>query len=218
MISVPGLPAMNPMVKAIIKVEGSSIPIPVRFNPESYNVTASPNLSSRKIMGVNGEHVQFISGGESVLSMTLHFDTYNSPMRLVDVRTMTKMLTDLVDMDGELHRAPKVTFVYGTFIFTGIVQKADQKFTMFSRLGIPVRCELTFEIKKTFDSDDKKNEPKESSDRTKVRTLQEGDQLWMLSSKEYDSPEHWRKIADANGIDNPRLLKNKNELTVPVLE
>ncbi len=216
--NIPSLPANNLLVKAVLKVEGSDTQVPVKFNPENYNVTSSPNLSKRKVMGVNGEHIQFISGGESVLSMLLHFDTYHSPMRADDVRLLTSKLTELVQMNGELHRLPYVTFVYGTFIFKGIVTKADQKFTMFSRLGIPVRCELTFEITKTFDADDKQAEPKESSDRTKVRTLLEGDQLWMLAHKEYDSCDHWRKIADANNVDNPRLLKNKKELTVPVLE
>lgn len=210
--------AVNEMVKAVVNVDGLDEPIPVRFNPEDYTVTSSPEIKKSTILGVNGEHIQFLSGGGSVLSMVLHYDTYNSPMRATDVRTLTFPLTKLVKMDGEKHQPPLVTFVYGSFIFKGMVTKADQKFTMFSRLGIPVRCELTFEITKTLSVDDKMMEPKESSDRTKVRQLTEGDQLWMLSNKEYDSPEHWRKIAEANDIDNPRLLKDKHQLTVPVLE
>ncbi len=218
MIKIPGLPAINLMVKAVVKVDGLAVPIPVRFNPESYTVTSSPEIKKSTANGGNGDHIQFISGGGSVLSMVLHYDTYNSPFRAADVRLLTFPFTNLVKMKGEDHQSPLVTFVYGTFLFRGMVTKADQKFTMFSRLGIPVRCELTFEITEALSIEDKMQEPKESSDRTKVRTILEGDQLWMLSSKEYDSPEHWRKIAEANNIDNPRLLKQKNELTVPVLE
>jgi nucleoid-associated protein YgaU len=206
------------MVKAVVKIEGTDSPVSVRFNPENYTVTSTPEIKKSTIVGANGEHIQFISGGGSVLSMVLHYDTYNTPLKETDVRALSKPLTDLIKKDGEQNQPPLVTFVYGSFMFKGVVTKANQKFTMFSRQGIPVRCELTFEVTKTVSVDEQISQPKDSSENTKVCDVLDGDQLWMVSNNEYDSPEHWRSIAEANDIDNPRLLNDKSKLTVPVLE
>jgi nucleoid-associated protein YgaU len=58
----------------------------------------------------------------------------------------------------------------------------------------------------------------ESSDRTKVRVINQGDQLWHLSAKEYDDRTLWRVIAEANKIENPRLLASGLRVLLPPLE
>ena len=57
--------------------------------------------------------------------------------------------------------------------------------------------------------------PFESPDRTKERTLTQGDQLWMIAGQEYSDPGQWKVIAEANDILNPRKLEGAVTLKVP---
>jgi nucleoid-associated protein YgaU len=62
------------------------------------------------------------------------------------------------------------------------------------------------------------NVPRQSADRTKQKTLKQGEQLWMLAAEEYEDPSRWRAIAEANGIDNPRKPPVGRNLVIPRLE
>ena len=60
--------------------------------------------------------------------------------------------------------------------------------------------------------------PLQSSDKTKIRTVKQGDSLWAIAAEEYGDPALWRPIADENGIYNPRILEAGSEITIPPLE
>ena len=57
-----------------------------------------------------------------------------------------------------------------------------------------------------------------SPNRTKERTLTEGDPLWLMAQQEYDDPAMWRTIAEANGILNPRKISGAMRLKVPSIK
>jgi len=48
-------------------------------------------------------------------------------------------------------------------------------------------------------------------------TIQSGDNLSKISKHFYGSPNHYEKIAEANGIDNPDHIQVGQELKLPVL-
>jgi nucleoid-associated protein YgaU len=48
-------------------------------------------------------------------------------------------------------------------------------------------------------------------------TIQSGDNLSKVSKHFYGSPNHYQKIAQANGIDNPDRIQAGQELTIPAL-
>jgi nucleoid-associated protein YgaU len=48
-------------------------------------------------------------------------------------------------------------------------------------------------------------------------TIQSGDNLSKVSKHFYGSPNHYQKIAQANGIDNPDRVQAGQELTIPAL-
>ena len=57
-----------------------------------------------------------------------------------------------------------------------------------------------------------------SGTRTKIWRVKQGDTLRLIAAREYGNPDLWRRIADANRIDNPRLLKPGTKLIIPPLE
>jgi nucleoid-associated protein YgaU len=48
-------------------------------------------------------------------------------------------------------------------------------------------------------------------------TIQSGDNLSKVSKHFYGSPNHYQKIAQANGIDNPDRIQSGQTLTIPAL-
>jgi len=45
--------------------------------------------------------------------------------------------------------------------------------------------------------------------------VKHGDTLSLIAHEEYDDPAEWRRIADANGINDPKDVKPGTVLTLP---
>jgi nucleoid-associated protein YgaU len=103
--------------------------------------------------------------------------------------------------------------------FKAIIERFSQRFTMFLDDGTPVRAivNITFKEYKTV-SDQLAELALESADRTTLRTIKEGDSLWYLAAENYGDSEQWRAIAEANDIENPRLLSAGRQIEIPPLE
>ncbi|SDW55147.1 LysM peptidoglycan-binding domain-containing protein [Paenibacillus sp. CF384] len=188
----------------------------VLFNPAEYSLESANNFAWQTIPGLQTPIAQFISGEATTLSMDLFFDTYE---KATDVRLLTAKVSRLLDVDKDLHAPPSCRFVWGSLDFKGVVERVSQKFTMFLDSGLPVRATLnvTFRALQSM-KEQYQNIPRQSADRTKQKTLKQGDQLWMIAAEEYEDPGEWRAIAEANGIDNPRQLRTGRKIIVPRLD
>ncbi|PKM76308.1 MAG: peptidoglycan-binding protein [Firmicutes bacterium HGW-Firmicutes-15] len=200
--------------KASIEVEGSSSKkIEVLFNPSEYSIDSENKYAFHTVS--SDPITQFISGSTSLLSMELFFDTYEAGS---DVRNHTKQVSELLDIDSDLHAPPVCKFIWGSLVFRGYMEKVSQRFTMFLDSGIPVRAILSVQMRSYQTVQEKLQAiPLQSSDRTKQRVLKQGEQLWMLAAREYEDPGRWREIAIANDIDNPRLVQTGSKVIVPPL-
>ncbi len=201
--------------------KGSTTIVPVLFNPEEYNVSRSVNYAKLDVPGTDSPIMQFISGGETSLSMTLFFDTQNDYIRKTsdDVRDYMQPIMNALWIDGKLHAPPEAAFSWGGCFFKGIITDAKQSFTMFLASGIPVRARLELTFKSSEDAlNARKKSPFESPNRTKARRAAKGVQLWRLADAEYGDPKYWRVIADFNKLYNPRKLLEGRLLQLPPLK
>ncbi|WP_019503905.1 LysM peptidoglycan-binding domain-containing protein [Pleurocapsa sp. PCC 7319] len=189
--------------------------IGVLFNPTEYSLETSNQFQRTAVPGTATPATQFVSGNTQTLTMDLFFDSYEQGE---DVRKYTRQITSLLDIDPALHAPPICQFHWGSLDFKATLEQVNQKFTLFLESGIPVRATLsvTFKEYKTL-TEQLQGVRKESSDRTKRVTIKQGDSLWMVANKEYEDSSLWRPIANANNIDNPRILAVGKELIVPVL-
>lgn len=158
------------------------------------------------------------------MNVTLFFNTYNPPTLDnpeeggTDVTKYTKRIRNLTLIDGTLHRVPKVTFSWGSIQFTGIITDVKESYTMFLADGMPVRAKVEVSFKSVYDiSTGKRMSPLESPDRTKIKTVMQGDSLWSIAAQEYEDPEKWKLIAQENGILNPLKLSPGQTLKLPPL-
>ncbi len=196
--------------------------LPVLFNPSEYNISRSVNYAKLDIPGLDNPIMQFISGGQTSLKLTLHFDTQNtyiSPTASTDVREYTSPIMDALWIDGKVHAPPMAAFSWGGFFFKGVITEVQQSFTMFLPNGLPIRAkvDLTF-INNQNALAAKRKSPFESPDRTKTRYAQQSVQLWRMANAEYGDPKYWRVIADYNGIYNPRKFPSGKLLHLPPLK
>jgi nucleoid-associated protein YgaU len=219
-----------PLVKAIIEVldpdaldprRGLVPLIPVQFNPTEYTLNKGAQIAEIGIPGLDSPILQFIRGQNERLTLDLFYDTTDLGMgeAAVDVRNQTKAIYQLVKMQPRTHAPPRIRFTWGLGLsFKAIVESVQQKFTLFNPLGLPLRATLsvTFREYKTLEEQIAELNP-QSADHTKRRVVKRGETLSKIAGEEYNDPENWRRIADANPNEtiNPRRLTPGTVLEIP---
>lgn len=188
------------------------------FNPESVRITKTVTPKEGKQAGQNAPPPQFTYGDAMKLEFgEVLFDTFESRANVYEKHV--QQLERLILTDDKLHRPPLVVFSWGNVfgsdkaqIKTGLwlITGLDVNYTMFLPNGTPVRCTC----KLTLSELPKPTSPK-SPDTAHVHLVSRGDTLQGIAAQEYDSPGEWRRIADANGIDDPLTLSPGRRLLIP---
>lgn len=239
-IGGPNPNILFPLEKMTIEPQGKSS-FQVLYNPESYTQSRRAHYSQTRGVSTNTPVTQFSGGGLETLQFRLFFDsmsaggevggtladkalfTGNSLLptlaKVVDVRTYTKKVYSLMEIDPEKHVPPLLKLKWSSLQFTGHLVSCQQNFVRFNEVGVPLRAWMDC-VFQEFIAPQKATLPRplESPDTTKYRTVRQGDTLWSLSAKEYGQPEQWRAIADANGLANPRQLRSGERLVLPAIK
>jgi hypothetical protein len=179
----------------------------VQFNPESLKVTYANTLAGGDQSG--GSAIQYVSKSSTKLSVDLWFDT-SVLDRVTDVRTMTKKINHffIPIPQGEGLAPPPVRFLWGSFLFEGVMQSMDETLEFFSADGQPLRAKVALSIA-SQDIQSRIN-PLPGDDArspgTRPQTpATEGEGLQQMLGRSGD-PAGWAAVAAANGIENPRVL------------
>ncbi len=213
--------------KITITPEGGE-DIPALFNPERYTVTKGVQFAEIGIPGLDSPILQFVRGQNEKITMELFFDTTDLGMTtdVTDVRTRTGKVYNLLKVKAETHAPPRVKikwgsdnalFSYGSTVTPWcVVESVNQEFTLFAPNGIPLRAKLTVTLREAWTVEQQLQATgRQSPDRTKLLRVERGETLALIAHREYNNPGEWRPIADANKLDNPRLLKPGTMLTIP---
>ncbi len=187
--------------------------IEVLFNPGEYRLSQSNQFAEVAIPGLQAPPVQFVRGNVRTLSMQLFFDTYTYNHG-EDVRKYTGEIIKLLNIDPDLHAPPVCKFAWGGLSFVGVLERAEQSFTMFLPNGIPVRATVDVTFKEFSTAKPDKNE---SADFTKYHQVHQGETLSGIAGEYYNDPTRWRPIAQANKMDDPLALRPGQMLVIPAL-
>ncbi|HYH78818.1 MAG TPA: hypothetical protein VEX86_03455 [Longimicrobium sp.] len=211
---------------------GPAKKVVVQFNPETLKVS----FSNQNAGGTqpSGSATQFVGAGTTKLSLELWFDVQlplhsSTPNPGGDVRSLTSAVTyfmtpqdTTVDgVDGKL--PPGVQFQWGTFLFKGTVDSLEESLEYFSEEGKPLRASMSLNISRQ-DMVVEFGDPAKgvTSEAAKAATAasggkdspapgtrpmqpaRDGDTVQAASAKA--GVGDWKKVALANGIENPRLV------------
>jgi len=112
---------------------------------------------------------------------------------------------------------PDVAFEWGVFKFVSVVTNMTQKFTLFTKDGLPVRAEadITFTQHKDINDYKHQNPTSGGGPIERVWRVKAGDRLDTIAFAVYDDSTKWRLIAERNGIYNPLTLRPGTELSIP---
>ena len=201
-------------------------PIRAMFNPKLLTFSRSVAWTHQDAKDKDVPELQYGNAQPRTLTLDLFFDTYDTPtVPKEDVNKYTNKLLKLTTFDSTLHRPPVCQLRWGDakvggegYFFQGVLERLEQKYTMFLDSGLPVRATLTCSFKEWRTNYENLNQQRpQSADVAKLWLLKRGDSLSNIAAKTYRDPSFWRHIATQNNIDNPLDLRPGHLLTVPML-
>jgi nucleoid-associated protein YgaU len=201
------------------KIGGLSVPC--HFNPFEY--TISKTNSYKEIEATkpkNGSQGDFQKSGPQSLKLTLTFDTYEEGENVSQITNdLWKFMKPKANGGDpkDKESPPAVAFVWGVFRFVAVITNMTQKFTLFTKDGIPVRAKVDVTFTQYFDVDDYPNQNPTSGGGPVQRLwpVVRGDRLDLIAAEVYGDATKWRAIAEYNGIINPLRLHPGQHLIIP---
>jgi hypothetical protein len=194
-------------------------PVEVQFNPESLKVSFSNQLGSGDESG--GAAIQHISQSSTKLAFDLWFDvTAGGPEDTgeSDVRELTRTVATLMKPDSAESNpaAPGVRFLWGSFMFDGVIDSINESLEFFDEEGRPLRASLAismvqqsfyFERNPDFKGRGGAAGGAPATPGTQPReAARDGDSVQQMAARQ-GRPNDWQAIARANKIENPRQLE-----------
>lgn len=199
--------------------------ITVQFNPESLKVSFSNQIETPTGTGDQSGTPprQFVGAGTTKLALQLWFDV-NAPLpvgalssgqtKVDDVRKLTEEVAYFITprKEGGTFIPPAVRFLWGTFQFDGLMESLEESLEFFSGEGRPLRASVSLSLTKQkitkfdFGEADQPPTSNPAPGRQPLTQAQGGSTLQGLASSQ-GKGDNWQAIAEANGIENPRLLE-----------
>ncbi|WP_305972038.1 MULTISPECIES: hypothetical protein [unclassified Mameliella] len=201
-------------------------PISVQFNPETLKVAYSNKSAGGDQRG--GSAIQFVGSGTTKLTLDLWFDvTAPAPDRpesegetVDDVRRLTQQVVRFIqpepsDEEGKF-TPPGIRFLWGTFLFEGVVDSINEELLLFSEDGKPLRAKIALALSKQeiqfqfgnqggagLGGTGRGSTPPTASQ--PAPATREGESVQEAAARE-GRQDDWQDIARQNNIDNPRNL------------
>jgi hypothetical protein len=194
------------------------------FNPFEFTISKSVNWGDAEGtgMGENAPMSKFVMGNARSVSLTIHFDTQDSGG---DVTYYSSQLWEMSMIDSKTEdkktgkgTPPTVAFKWGKLYFKAIITQIDEKFTLFSEKGVPLRSEVTLSLREYVDAKTKLKASISSGSTTKPPTVtqQTGlDRLDNIAAIAGLLASQWRDVASANNIDNPLKVPTGTNILLP---
>jgi len=199
--------------------------IEVCFNPKEYSLEKSVEWDAEKAF-TDAPTPEFKAPKPMTLSVTLQFDTYEERSNVRDkwVRKIEKLTLMTGDLpkdgtkaskpDKQKFRPPTILFVWGRFVFKGVVESLSQKYTMFLSDGTPVRAECALKIRNVLDKHVDKGTSQDfgaaNSDGVPYKVGQH-DRLDLIAAQQLGDAGRWQEIAAMNqDIVDPGNIADAN--------
>lgn len=205
--------------------------VTVQFNPETLTVAFANQKASGDQRG--GSSFQFVGQGTTNLNLDLWFEasvaTTGVDANDPDVRKLTEKVAYFMKPvkrgSGQTAQfvAPGVRFIWGTFLFDGIMESLTEKLEFFSESGRPLRAMVSVKLasqKIQFEFNPNPPPPGSGgapSAGTQPQTpARSGDSVQKMAARNGQG-QNWKPMAEQNGIENPRIVPPGLLLSPPTI-
>lgn len=186
------------------------------FNPTELKFGRKTTWNNAQAAAGSQPETSFGNGEPAEISIELFFDGTGVVLGTETVTQRVEGLLDLMTLQGDTHQPYYAHLYWGAFTFRGVMKSADVTYTLFDRAGVPLRAKVTAAFQEVVDRDERLARDRLSSpDLRQTWLVNDGDTIYAIADKVYGSPDHWRGIAAANDLVNPRRLAPGSVLVLP---
>ena len=200
------------------------------FNPTEYTLNKGVQYAEVAIPGLDAPLQQFVRGQTETLSLELFFDSTEDGMgeqsSVKPVTEYTDRFYQLVKIDPGRRTPPILLFQWGERGFAGsnlsgswaerrregftcVVESVNQRFTLFSPLGVPLRATLTVRLREY------QTLAQQVAAIEEIYVFGQGDSLENIAAELTGDAGNWREIAEANDISDPTAIEPGTVLQIP---
>jgi hypothetical protein len=210
----------------------------VMYNPNTFSISHANSFDKAEEMTTGTAVQKFLKRTPRTLTMEIFFDgTGGSPatkhpgvkfgenvldneISKVPVHTQVEGFLEVAyRINSDKHRSAFLVFVWGPFIFPGVLESANLSYSLFDSTGNPLRAKISITVKEHVGADKLKFELKLASpDLTQFRIVTAGDNLPNLAKKIYGDEKLYMEVARVNNLQNYRKLVPGTELRFPPIE
>ena len=201
--------------------------IEVMVNPPSFAVKYENALQKLQGMNSSGRSANYSQSRPREITLDLTIGEEDScnplfPGLAKDLSTRVKEFRQsCLEMDGETHEPRFLVIQWGKGELAGFacrLKSADINYTSFDRNGAPLRATVTTVFVEDIEETKRlKIEGKRSPDLTRTRTVKSGDTLPLLCKEVYGSSRYYLRVAEANQLNDFRVLTPGQDLIFPAL-
>lgn len=208
--------------KVLIKDTDRGNNIHAQFNPKEYSISKLSTWVEYNNQGGDVPFVHFTSGKRRELKMELFFDTSREQK---NVSTYVKELESLMMIISQAIKRPPLLFVsWGkeSLYFKCVLEQMDQRYTMFSESGKPLRAVVNVTFKEISLDEGKSllggvDAPSSAKKEDEIKEFKKGDNLHNIVAQKYGSASATHAIATYNGIDDISKISPKTKIRLPPL-
>jgi hypothetical protein len=226
------MPMPKGYVKAKLAIEGGET-IDALFNPTEFSISKGNDWTFDPIKGTSLPKGKFGGGKPREMQVNLLLDRSLPDPKAMSVKDITDKLFKMMDVPsggrggGANSVPPLVTFQWGEMIpFKAACTSLTVTYQLFEPNGTPIRADVKLALtqaetatSKSSQSSGKKTNPTtRSAGGLGIHVVRDGDSLPSIAHDAYGDPNHWRVIAEANGVDNPLHLRRGTPLNLPRLD
>ncbi|MFQ6027666.1 MAG: hypothetical protein ACE5Q6_09260 [Dehalococcoidia bacterium] len=189
----------------------------VQFNPASLKTSLANQVQTND--NSTGSAMQYVGRGTSKLTVELIFDVSGeNATDTRDVRKMTEKIANFMKTNKEgtgektTYKVPGVRFLWGTFLFDGILISMDETLELWSEDGRPLRATVAVNLSQpgihfNIENPDATKSPAATGSSppgtTPLTPARTGASIQNMVSNA-GIKDDWKAVAQQNGVENPR--------------
>jgi nucleoid-associated protein YgaU len=238
--SLPKHSAMwSPATASLRQKDNKSIKVELQFNPTSikisHSVTPTVAGSGKTAQSTDGgqqprteivvqstEQAITNAGKTTIILPDIWFDGPSATV-LDQCGQLLLWSYGVVHSDDKKAYMPVLQFAWGDFRIGASATPAIDvqlysvtvSYERFTSTGAPIRAKVTLSMQCVSEDPLSQNPTSGGVPARHVRTLVSGENLQALATDAYGSPQSWRNLAEANGIDDPLRVRPGSLIYLP---